>query len=167
MLSEKIEKLFNKQIKIEAESSQIYLSMAIWCETKGYEGIASFMYANSDEERMHMLKLVKYVNERGGIAKISSLKEPAADFGTLKEMFTIVLNHEIFVSKSINAMVDLTFIEKDFASNNFLQWYVSEQIEEEAQSRNVLDKINMIGDNKGGLYQFDKDIKQLITQSEE
>ena len=87
MLSKKIEEALNKQIKIEAESSQVYLAMACWAEVQGFEGVAQFMFAHSDEERMHMLKLVKFVNERGGHAKVSHLEAPPTEFGSFKNMF--------------------------------------------------------------------------------
>jgi ferritin len=163
MLSTKIEKTLNNQIKIEAESSQIYLAMASWAEVQGLSGVATFMYAQSDEERDHMLRLVRYINERGGHAKISKLIAPSIEFGSFKEMFQTLFEHEVFVSKSINELVDITLKEKDYATHNFLQWYVAEQIEEEAQARTILDKINLIGNDKGGLYLFDNDIKQFTT----
>jgi ferritin len=165
MLQANIEKALNKQIRIEAESSQIYLSMACWAEVQGLEGVAQFMYAQSDEERQHMLKLVKYVNERGSHAAITELKEPKTKFGTFKEMFEELYQHELFVSNSINELVHITLGEKDYATHNFLQWYVAEQIEEEAQAKTILDKINLIGEDRGGLYLFDRDIQQLVVTS--
>lgn len=165
MLSKKLEKALNDQIQIEAESSQVYLSMASWAEVKGLEGIAGFMYGHSDEERMHMLKLVKYVNERGGHAQISTLKAPKIDFVSFQKMFEELYQHEIFVSKSINDLVHVTLEEKDYATHNFLQWYVAEQIEEEALARTILDKINLIGNDKGGLYLFDRDVQQITVES--
>lgn len=165
MLSKKIETALNEQIKIEAESSQVYLSMACWAEIQGFEGVAQFMYAHSDEERMHMLKLVKFVNERGGHAKVSELAAPPTEFGSFRDMFQTLFDHEVMVSKSINDLVHITLEERDYATHNFLQWYVSEQIEEEALARNILDKINLIGDDKGGLYLFDNDVKQLVGQA--
>src|SRR6056300_281978 len=101
MLSKIIEKALNNQIKIEAESSQIYLAMACWAEVKGLEGIAVFMYKQSQEERDHMLKLIKFVNERGGHAKVSELSAPHVTFNSFKEMFEELFNHEVFVSNSI------------------------------------------------------------------
>lgn len=163
MLSSVIQDALNNQVTIEAQSSQVYLSMASWAEIQGFEGVSQFMYAQSDEERMHMLKLVKFINERGGHAKVSSLKAPPLEFGSFKEMFQELFNHEVAVSASINDLVDISLKEKDYATHNFLQWYVSEQIEEEAQARNILDKINLIGDDKSGFYLFDNDIKQLIV----
>ncbi len=165
MLSKTIEKALNIQIRTEAESSQIYLSMACWAEIHGLEGIARFMYTQSDEERTHMLKLVKFVNERGGHAQITELKAPKTSFGTFRELFEELYKHEVFVSESINELVHITLSEKDYATHNFLQWYVAEQIEEEAQAKNILDKINLIGDDKGGLYLFDRDIQQLTVTS--
>ncbi len=165
MLTERVEKALNDQIRVEAESSQAYLSMASWAEVKGLEGISLFMYKHSDEERMHMLKLVKYVNERGGHAHISELKAPKTEFGSFQKMFQELYDHEIFVSKSINELVHVTLEEKDYATHNFLQWYVAEQIEEEALARTILDKINLIGNDKGGLYLFDRDVQQITVES--
>ncbi|HLV62966.1 ferritin [Galbibacter sp.] len=166
MIVKKVEELLNKQITVEAESSQIYLAMACWAEVKGLQGVAQFMYAQSDEEREHMLKLVKFVNERGGHAKISALKAPNVTFDSFKDMFQMLLDHEIFVSESINELVHVTLQEKDYSTHNFLQWYVAEQIEEEAMARTILDKINLIGDDKGGLYLFDRDIEQLTATTQ-
>ncbi len=163
MLSKKIEEALNKQVTIEAESSQVYLAMASYAENLGFEGVSQFMYAHSDEEREHMLKLIKFINERGGHAKVSELSAPPTEFGSFKDMFQNLFNHEVMVSKTINDLVDVSLQEKDYATHNFLQWYVSEQIEEEALARNILDKINLIGDDKSGFYLFDNDIKQLIT----
>jgi|UniRef100_UPI00404AB620 ferritin len=165
MLQKSIEKALNDQIRIEAESSQIYLAMACWAEVKGLEGVAGFMYNQSNEERDHMLKLIKFVNERGGHAHVSELKAPNVTFSSFKEMFEKLFEHEVFVSTSINELVHITLQEKDYATHNFLQWYVAEQIEEEAVARTILDKINMIGDDKGGLYLFDRDILQLTVTS--
>ena len=165
MLSKNIEVALNNQIRIEAESSQIYLSMACWAEVNGLEGIAQFMYAQSDEERAHMLKLIKYVNERGGHAQITDLKAPKTTYDAFQGMFEELYKHEIFVSNSINELVHITFAEKDYATHNFLQWYVAEQIEEEATAKSILDKINVIGDDKGGLYLFDRDIQQAAVAS--
>lgn len=166
MLKAKIQDALNKQVTIEAQSSQVYLSMACWAETQGFEGVAEFMYAHSDEERMHMLKMVKFINERGGHAIVSALDAPPVSFGSFKEMFQELFNHEVAVSESINDLVDICLQEKDYATHNFLQWYVSEQIEEEALARNILDKINLIGDDKGGFYLFDNDIKSLVAAPE-
>ncbi|MDW5290993.1 ferritin [Formosa sp. PL04] len=165
MLSKNIEEALNKQIRIEAESSQIYLAMACWAEVKGLEGVSNFMYKQSDEEREHMLKLIKFVNERGGHAFISELKAPNVTFKSFKDMFEMLFEHEVFVSESINELVHISLEQRDYSTHNFLQWYVAEQIEEEAMARTILDKINLIGDDKGGLYLFDRDINQLTVST--
>jgi ferritin len=165
MVSTKIEKGLNQQVIHEAESSQIYLAMASWAEVGGYNGIAQFLYRHSDEERMHMLKLVKFINERGGHGIIPALKQPTAKYKGVRAVFEEVLKHEIFVSKEINKLVDICLSEKDYTTHNFLQWYVSEQIEEEAMARHIMDKLNLIGDDKGGLYLFDRDIVLLGAEN--
>ncbi len=162
-MDKKIEEILNLQISKEANSSQLYLSMASWAERKGLSGTAEFLYAHSDEERLHMLKLIKFVNERGGFVKISNLEEPKDDFKSLEELFLTLLNHEIMVTNSINEIVHLCIGQKDYTTHNFMQWFVSEQLEEEALARNVLDKIKLIGSDKGGLYLFDRDIVKYIT----
>ncbi|MGV0940687.1 ferritin [Empedobacter sp. ULE_I140] len=163
MIKDSVLNALNKQIKLEGDSSQLYLAMASWAEVKGLEGTANFLYAHADEERMHMLKLIKFINERGGKAFVPQIEEPKQDFTTLKEVFTAILKHECFVSESINEIVGLTLEEKDYSTHNFLQWYVSEQIEEEKLARNILDKLEMIGSDKGGLYLFDRDIVTLSS----
>ncbi len=163
MLSNTIQEALNKQISVEDNSSQIYLAMASWAEVQGFEGISTFMYAQSEEERMHMLKLIKYVNQRGGVAKISATEEPILDLSNYKSLFKQLLEHEITVSESINDLVGITLDERDYATHNFLQWYVAEQIEEEATARYILDKINLIGDDKGGLYLFDNEMKNFTS----
>jgi ferritin len=166
MLSNKIQKALNEQVRIEAESSQVYLAMAGWAEMKGLEGVAKFMYKQSDEERLHMLKLIKFMHERDAAVEITELKAPNNRFESFKEMFKKLYEHELFVSESINKLVGLALDEKDYSTHNFLQWYVAEQLEEEAQAKNILDKINMIGDDKGGLYLFDRDIQQLSVTTQ-
>lgn len=165
MLKKKVEAALNEQIRVEAESSQIYLSMASWAEVKGLEGIAQFLYKHSDEERMHMLKIVKYINERGGHAIVSELNAPETEFGNFQKLFQKLFSHEVMVSECINELVHVTLEEKDYATHNFLQWFVAEQIEEEALARTILDKINLIGNDKGGLYLFDRDIQQISVDS--
>ena len=164
MLSQDLQKALNKQVKIEGDSSQIYLAMASWAENQGFEGIATFMYSQSDEERMHMLKLIKYINQRGGEALIPNVEQPQLDHTSFKTLFKQLFEHELFVSQSINELVHISLQERDYATHNFLQWYVAEQIEEEATARTILDKINLIGDDKGGLYLFDNDIKNYPQQ---
>ena len=163
MISKKIEAALNKQIELEAASSQLYLAMASWAEVQGLGGVSQFLFGHSDEERMHMIKLLKFVNERGGHGKVPALKEPPQTFKSILTVFESVLAHEIKVSTEINNLVETCLKEKDYTTHNFLQWYVSEQIEEESLSRIVLDKLKLIGGDKGGLYFFDRDLTQMAT----
>ena len=158
MLKSVIEKALNKQIELEASSSQFYLSMASWAEAQGLSGTSFFLYQHSDEERMHMLKLVRFLNERV-VLVIPALIKPPTTFKSLTHVFESLLEHELNVTASINNIVGLCLDEKDFTTHNFMQWYVAEQLEEEALARTILDKLNMIGDDKGGLYLFDRDLK--------
>ena len=161
MLSKKIETALNGQIAIEADSSQAYLAMASWAENQGLSGTAAFLYRHSDEERMHMLKLIRFVNERGGRAVVPALKRPSTDFKSITDIFSSLLEHETHVTATINNVVDLCLKEKDYTTHNFMQWYVSEQIEEETLARTLIDKLDLIGADKGGLYLFDRDLQGL------
>jgi ferritin len=165
MLSKKVAEALNKQIELEASSSQFYLAMASWAETQGLNGIATFLYHHSDEERLHMLKLVKFINERGAHGLVPALKQPPAEFKSVKSVFEQVLNHEIKVTNEINRLVDTCLKEKDYTTHNFLQWYVSEQIEEEALARRIVDKLKLIGEDKGGIYFFDRDLEALAAET--
>lgn len=149
----------NKQILMEAQSSQAYLAMGSWAEIQpGLKGVTQFFFKHSEEERMHLLKLIHFVNERGGFAVIPELKQPVLTFVSLKKAFEDLLKHELAVSASINELVDLALSEKDYATHNFLQWYVMEQMEEEKLARDCNDKLELVGDDKSGLYLFDRDL---------
>lgn len=163
MVSAHIENALNGQIEVEARSSQYYLAMASWADTKGFSGVSQFLYRHSDEERQHMLKLIHYVNERGGKAVIPSLDKPPSDFDSIQTIFKDLFEHEQKVTREINEVVDACLKEKDYTTHNFMQWYVSEQIEEEALARNILDKLALIGNDKGGLYLFDRELGAMDT----
>ncbi|HQU56684.1 MAG: ferritin [Chitinophagaceae bacterium] len=166
MINKKMQKALNDQVLMEAESSQAYLAMAVWADVQpGLEGITKFFYQQSDEERGHMLKLVQFINERGGKADIPALPKPMKNFKTVKNMFDQFLKHELKVSSSINSLVSLSLSEKDYATHNFLQWYVNEQMEEESVARTLNDKLELIGDDKSGLYLFDRDILNYRSKS--
>jgi ferritin len=122
------------------------------------------MYLHSDEERFHMLKLIKFVNERGGTAIVPAVGQPSINFENLETVFTLLLKHEIKVTESINNLVDVCLQEKDFSTHNFVQWYVSEQLEEEALARTFLDKLRLIDGDKGGMYMFDRDLENSAIQ---
>ncbi len=161
MLLPEIQDALNVQLKIEAESSNTYLAMASWAENNGFPGTAVFLYRHSDEERMHMLKLVRYINERGGKASIPGLKEPNVHYDGLTPLFEDLLKHEVSVTNAINEVVDQCLKAKDYSTHNFMQWYVSEQLEEEALAREIMDRLNLIGSDKGGLYLFDRDVQNM------
>lgn len=163
MLSKNMISLLNKQIGLECQASHVYLAMASWAEVQGYEGIAKFLYHHSDEERMHMLKLFHFINERGGHAIAPHIKDIPTQFKSVNEVFELLLEHEVKVSGEINKLVDSCLKEKDYATHNFLQWYVAEQIEEERLARTVLDKLKLVGNDKGGLYLFDRDLLTLAA----
>lgn len=165
-MNERVAKALNDQIEKEASSSQFYLAMASWAEANGLNGTAKFMYAHSDEERFHMLKLVKFVNERGGVAIIPGLQQPPVEFDSLENVFKLLLDHELDVTNSINNLVDICLQEKDYTTHNFIQWYVSEQLEEEALARTILDKLRMIGSDKAGLYLLDRDFENSAIQAD-
>ena len=159
MVSKSMQEALNAQVQMEAESSQAYLAMASWAEIQpGLEGVTNFFYKQSDEERMHMLKLIRFVNERGGFAVVPALAQPIITFKSIRFVFDEFLKHELKVSDSINDLVHLSLSEKDYATHNFLQWYVNEQMEEERVARTLKDKLELVGDDKGGLYLFDRDI---------
>jgi ferritin len=159
MLSKKMQEALNRQVLMEAQSSQAYLAMASWAEIQpGLKGVTDFFFQHSDEERQHMLKLIHYVNERGGFAVVPALAQPVLTFVSLKSAFEELFKHELAVSSSINDLVEISLAEKDYATHNFLQWYVLEQMEEERLARECNDKLELIGDDKSGLYLFDRDI---------
>lgn len=162
MLSKTVQEALNDQVFMEAQSSQAYLAMASWAEIQpGLKGVTQFFFRHSEEERAHMLKLIHYINERGGFAVVPALAQPVLTFVSLKKAFEQLMEHELKVSSSINDLVDLCLKEKDYATHNFLQWYVNEQIEEERLARECNDKLEMIGDDKSGLYLFDRDIMTM------
>ncbi len=158
-----IENLLNDQIKYEAQASMQYLAMASWADSKGFSGVANFFYSQSEEERLHMTKLVKFVNERGGNVIIPALDLPSDTFASLPSLFEKFLSSEIFVTEQINKIIFECLDKKDYNVHNFMQWYVTEQLEEEATARTLLDKLNIIGDDKSGYYLFDRDIETFAA----
>ena len=159
MLTEKIENILNRQVEREGYSSLLYLSMASWAEASGYPGIAQWLYAQSEEELEHMLKFIHYINDRGGKAVIPGLETPPNEFESVQALFEAVLKHEQFVSQSINEIVTACIEEQDHTTNNWVQWFVTEQIEEESSVQELLDKLVLVGNHN--LYMFDRDIMQM------
>ncbi|MGC9374941.1 MAG: ferritin [Bacteroidales bacterium] len=159
MLPKKIEKILNEQIEKEGYSSNLYLAMASWADKEGYAGIAQWLFAQAEEERMHMMKFVDFITERGGHAIIPAFEKPPAEFKGINEMFHQVLDHEKYITGTINDIVALAIKENDFATHNWIQWFVTEQIEEESSVQTIIDKLNMLGDKN--MYIFDRDIMSL------
>lgn len=158
MLTKKVEKILNEQI-VKEGTLLIYLSMASWADTEGYAGIAKWLFGQAEEELMHMMKFVHFINERGGHAIIPAFEQPPAKFNGIKKLFAQVLEHEQYISGSINDIVALTIKENDFASHNWIQWFVTEQVEEESSVQAIIDKLNLLGDKN--MYMFDRDIMSL------
>ncbi|HKL09307.1 MAG TPA: ferritin [Bacteroidales bacterium] len=159
MLPKKIEKILNEQIEKEGYSSNLYLAMASWADKEGFSGIAKWLFAQAEEERMHMMKFVDFITERDGHAIIPAFEKPPADFEGINKMFHQVLEHEKYITGTINDIVALAFKENDFATHNWIQWFVTEQIEEESSVQTIIDKLTMLGDKN--IYIFDRDIMSL------
>ena len=166
MISAKIADALNEQIAKEAYAASYYLSMASWCETSGLRGCTAFFYEQSEEETEHMMKLFRYVNAAGGHAIAPDVKEPPRTYKSIAQIFELGLEHEINVTKSINKLVELCFGAKDYASFNFLQWYVSEQHEEENLFRSILDLVKITGADSRSLIFLDNEITRIRVAKE-
>ena len=162
MLKQNILDKLNQQINLEHYSSNLYLAMSSWCKAQGLDGSAAFLAAHSAEELTHMQKLFGYVNQTGAQALVSAIEAPENTFADLKDVFEKTYKHEQFITSKINELAELTMAEKDYASFNFLQWYVAEQHEEEALFKGILDKMNIIGLDGRGLHMVDKEIANLL-----
>ena len=158
MLKQKVEIALNNQVKEEFESSQIYLAMASWAESNGFGGAANFFYAHSEEERMHGMKMIHYINDRGGNAIISELPKPEFKYNNVQEIFESAFQHEQYISEKINELVGICRNESDYSTENFMQWYVQEQVEEESLFSDLLDKLELLGDHKGKMFLFDNEL---------
>ena len=161
MISKKVEKAIIHQIQLEEQSSRIYMAMASWSEVNGFSGAAKFLYHHSDEERIHMTKLIKYLNDKGGHATLQTLDTPDSKYKGLLDVFEQILKHEEFITASINKLFEIAFTEKDFTTSQFLQWYIEEQIEEESLFKGILDKFRLAGNQTGGLFHLDKELDAL------
>lgn len=160
-----MEAALNEQIVLEGYASFLYLAMAVWCDNQGLTGCHQFLMRQSDEERMHMMKIFEYLADVDGFALTPGVNEPPRQFKSVQEIFKTVYAHEQKVTKSINGLIDLATKENDFSTQTFLQWYVNEQREEEAMMRNVLDRINLIGEGPQSLYFIDKEIEAINKQA--
>jgi ferritin len=158
MISKKVEKAINEQIKKEEYSARLYLAMASWCHTKGYPGAAAFLYTHSNEERMHQLKFFHYLNDREGYAIQQDIEQPPFKYDNLQKMFQDILKHEQYITASINELYHLATTEKDYTTANFLQWFITEQLEEEGLVKGILDSMALAGNDKSGLFLIDKEL---------
>ena len=163
-MNPKMEKALNDQINAEFYSAYLYLSMSSWFDSIGLKGFAHWERVQAMEERDHALKFLDYVMARGGRVGLRSIETPPIDWKTPTDAFETHLDHEFKVTGLINNLVNLSMAEKDHATVNFLQWFVSEQVEEEENARNILDQLNMISKEKGVglLYMLDKELATRV-----
>lgn len=161
MLSPSLIERMNAQVTLEFFSSNLYLQMAAWCDHKGYPGCSAFLAQHASEEYQHARKLFTYVTETGGLAVIGAVEAPKTTFTGVQEIFDQTLAHEVMITAKINALVKQAMDEGDFSTFNFLQWYTTEQHEEEKLFRNILDRIRVIGADGKGIYWIDKEIGKL------
>ena len=148
----------NKQMNAELFSSYLYLAMAAYFEDKNLNGMANWMSAQSKEEYDHGMKFYGYLNDVGARVKLHEIKEPKMEWDNAKAVFEEALEHEKYITNNINDLANLAHEEKDHATNIFLHWFVNEQIEEVSSVETIVDKFEMIGDNKNGLFMLDRDL---------
>jgi len=162
-LSDNLQTALNGQMTKEAHAAQIYLSYAAWASAEGFDGIANFLFRHAQEERNHMMKVLEYILQRGGRVKIEAIPAPPPNPTSVQQCFEKVLEHEIDNTNSIYKLVKMSFTEEDWATWNFLQWFVKEQTEEETLALNLLDKIKIAGGAKASgdaLYNLDRDLEK-------
>ncbi len=152
--------LLNEQIAMEADASASYLAMASWCDQHALTHSAEFFYDQSAEEREHMMKIFRFVNDNGGAALSPQIGKVAHNYSSLQEVFELALDQEIKVTKSINNIIQQCRKKADFGTENFLQWFVQEQLEEEQKMRRVLDLIELMGTDGIALRLIDERVKE-------
>ncbi|ACA89015.1 non-heme ferritin [Shewanella woodyi] len=167
MLAQTMIDQLNAQINVEFFSSNLYLQMSAWCEDKGFEGAAKFMRAHADEEMQHMHRLFTYVSETGGMPLLGAIEAPQAEFNSLLALFEYTYEHEQMITRKINDLAHAAFTNQDYSTFNFLQWYVSEQHEEEKLFKSVVDKIRLVGEDGKALFFVDKDLAQMAVSESE
>jgi len=158
MMSQKVQDAFNKQINAELYSSYLYLSMSTHFESKNLKGMAGWMRIQAQEELMHALKFIDFINESGGQVLLDQVEAPKTEWSSPIDVFEDTYKHECKVSGLINDLVDIALSENNHAANNFLQWFVTEQVEEEASASEVLEKLKLIGDNGVALFMIDQEM---------
>jgi len=160
-LSQATVQLLNQQVGMEARSSAHYLAMASWCDVQGYKCAAAFLYHHAEEEKEHMLKLFRYINDAGGHALYPVITDIQHTFPSFRQVFEQALVHEVSVTQAIHHLADHCLAIKDFSTFNFLQWFVAEQIEEEALTRRAVELFDVIGEEGIGRYTIDKALGKL------
>lgn len=153
----------NAQINIEFYSSNLYLQMSAWCDDKGLEGSAAFLKDHAKEEMDHMQRLFDYVAECGALPILGAIEAPPIKWSSVADIFQETYKHEQLITQKINELLDVALTEKDHSTFHFLQWYVAEQHEEEKLFKTIIDKMNIIGIEGLGLYQFDQVVGKMIT----
>lgn len=168
-LSPKMEQALSDQMNTEDLQSRTYFSYGIWAADKGYNGISNFLFRHAQEERDHAVKFMKYVLDRGGKPRVTALPAPGEDPSSLTHCFDLVFKHEVENTGSIYNLVNLAFEEKDWASWNFLQWFVKEQIEEETFAMDLIDKLKIAGGDRASdesLFTLDKTLEVTPDDAE-
>ena len=164
-LTEEIESLLNEQIRVEAHSSAMYLAMASWCNRNGFDNSAGYFEKQSGEERKHMLKLFRYINDLGGRAVSPEIMNVPQEFESFRGVFEQALQQEIFVTQQFNRISDRCLKAKDFVTLQFLQWFLNEQIEEEYVARRILELFDVIGEDGTGRWEIDKRVPRISYHS--
>jgi ferritin len=165
MMNSKVEGALNDQIRKEFYSSYLYLSMAAQFESMNLKGFAHWMQVQANEETKHAMKIYGHVNERGAKVILQPIDAPPSNWKSPKEMFTEAYQHEQKVTESINKIVELARTEKDNATEVFLQWFVNEQVEEEASTNEITQKLQLIGDNAPALVMLDIELHKRSSSS--
>ena len=160
MLSERMLKGLNEKINKELFSAYFYLGIAAYFKDMGFEGFATWMEAQAEEELGHAIRIYDYVFERGGKVELDRIEKPKQDFQSPLKAFEAVYLHEVGVTESIYKLVEIAQEEKDHATYQFLQWFVEEQVEEEATAKAIVDKLKIIGDSPQGLFMLDRELAQ-------
>ncbi len=166
MISKKVQQAFNSQLNEELYSSYLYLSMAAHFEAKNLKGFAHWFRIQSQEEYGHALKFFNFILQKGGKVSLTQIATPKTEWNSIAEVFNDTLKHEQKISDLINKLVEVSMEEKDYAAHTFLQWFVTEQVEEEANVEEIIQKIEMIGDNKSGLFLLDNELGSRSVTSE-
>ncbi len=160
MLNQKTQEAFNKQINAELYSAYLYLSMSAYFESKGFAGMAGWMRAQAQEEVVHAMKFYDHVHERGGVVILTEIEAPKTEWSSPLNAFEEAYNHERKVTGLIHGLVDMAISEKDHAANAFLQWFVEEQVEEEASVLAIVDKLKLAGEHSSVLLMLDRELGQ-------